>query len=371
MENGKALTEKLLGNLGITFSKSAIKTLWTVLKNMIKTKSLLKNLDVNTLPRATDPTTGEIMRLLDKLTHIMYHTDDPRLPAVMYKSLNVSLDRGLTDCSPVAFFTAGMILTGLMNDLKGGSLYGDIALKLIEKDQNVSSKSRTLFAVHSFLYPWIVQTRVALQPLVDGYNIGLQTRDIDNACISICMWIGSKFRIGTPLPEVDENCKLYCHQMRELKRDQAPYPTLVQWQLIRNLMDSEDREDPCQLVGETFTEEDFQYFEHHPGFDHYFRGFEIIMCSYVEASDRMLKHGADELVKKNLAVGFNQMNIYLSAVSLFAAAQETGKRKYLQNAEAMRAKIKLWLQRGCPDVSHYDHFWMPNTWFTKASTPKP
>ena len=358
MEYGKILLEELLGKLGIKFSKNPLKTLWVVLKNLSKTKTLLKTLDVMALPRTENPITGEIMRLLDKLTHNMYLTEDPRLPAVMYKSLNVSLKRGLTDYSPVAFCTVGMILNGVANDLKGAFKYGEIALRLVERDNIMISRCRTGFLVYTFLYPWTMATRSVLQPLVESYKVGLKTGDIENACASIMIWIQTKFRMGTPLVELDANCRLYSQQLRNLKRDQALCPILVQWQLIRNMINS-DKADPGCLIGDVFTEENFQYFEHYPGFEINFRAMECMGWTYlgrhIECSDRILKHGINEFKDGFLALGKNTGVQYLRGVSCYAAAQETGKRKYARGAQLMRKQIKLWLKNGDPNITHYDN----------------
>ena len=44
---------------------------------------------------------------------------------------------------------------------------------------------------------------------------------------------------------------------------------------------------------------------------------------------------------------------FWNAVSCYAAARETGKKKYVKIARILRKKIKTWLERGNPNVKHY------------------
>jgi hypothetical protein len=50
------------------------------------------------------------------------------------------------------------------------------------------------------------------------------------------------------------------------------------------------------------------------------------------------------------------MDTYLKGISCYAAAQETGQRKYAKLAKICRSKVKKWLQMGNPNVKHYDMF---------------
>lgn len=57
----------------------------------------------------TNPVEKQPMRVLDKLATFAYVTQSPLLPLCIFKSLKWSIDRGLSEFSPPAFATTGLI----------------------------------------------------------------------------------------------------------------------------------------------------------------------------------------------------------------------------------------------------------------------
>jgi len=50
------------------------------------------------------------------------------------------------------------------------------------------------------------------------------------------------------------------------------------------------------------------------------------------------------------------IDAFLKGVSFFAAARETGKKKYAKLGLACLSKIKTWMEKGNPNISHYRAF---------------
>jgi predicted ATPase len=115
------------------------------------------------------------MKFLDRLTTLLYVTKDKRLPLVIFKSLNWTMKYGYCDYSPVAFATTALILAGVLNDLPGGSKYGEHALILLERTKSQVTASRTMFIVYGFTFTFTRPLRSLLKPLLRAYDIGLQT----------------------------------------------------------------------------------------------------------------------------------------------------------------------------------------------------
>ena len=116
----------------------------------------------------------EVMRFLDKLGTIFYSTKDDRLPLVAFKCLNWTMKHGYCDYSSVTFACVGLIMTGAINDLPGGSKYCEQALTLLERSKSHTTASRTIFCVYGFSFAYTKPIRSLLKPLLRGYDIGLQ-----------------------------------------------------------------------------------------------------------------------------------------------------------------------------------------------------
>ena len=96
---------------------------------------------------------------------------------VMFKSYNWTNKYGYCDDSPGAFALVGLVLVGVLNDLQGGARFGQYAIDLQARiGYGPSSKpAETLHNVYYFLFSWTKLFQSLLKPLMNGYDLGLQT----------------------------------------------------------------------------------------------------------------------------------------------------------------------------------------------------
>jgi predicted ATPase len=92
---------------------------------------------------------------------------------VVFRSLNWTFKYGFCDSSPPTIATAGIILTGILDDIQGGSLYGQRAIDLLSQTPSKSTAARTMFCVYALLFPWTQPLTSQLEPLLDAYDVGL------------------------------------------------------------------------------------------------------------------------------------------------------------------------------------------------------
>jgi predicted ATPase len=175
LDEAKELALDLLKKFKCQFPKNSTMVSLSVLGNIIGVKATMKSRNVSMLRTLNDPTRKELMKLLDRLTSIFYVTKDDRMPLAIFKSLNWTLKYGCCDYSSVTFATTGLILTGGLNDLQGGSKYGEQALILLERSKSRVTAARTMIMVYAFTFSWTKPLRSLLKPLLQGYDIGLQS----------------------------------------------------------------------------------------------------------------------------------------------------------------------------------------------------
>jgi predicted ATPase len=146
-----------------------------IVSNLVKVKATLKSINASKLPVLKDTTRIELLKLLDKLATVLYMSFDQRMPLAVFRSLNWTMKYGYCDYSSVALATTGMMLTGILNDLPAGTLYGEQAVALMDRSKSQTTAARTIMIVYGFLFPWTQPLRNLLKPLLRGYDIGLQT----------------------------------------------------------------------------------------------------------------------------------------------------------------------------------------------------
>jgi hypothetical protein len=174
---------------------------------------------------------------------------------------------------------------------------------------------------------------------------------------SIYHWLLYKYYIGSPLESLEADMLMYLKQMKVLKRDQAAYVTKVLRQLVLNLLGRENVDNPTRFSGTSLTEKEVELFRQNP-----FIGASIFSLrgmlytffgEYVYFADMVLKVGHDHYQKVHVGSANNMWDTFNKGVSCFAAAQETGKRKYFKMGQIFRSKINKWLDMGNPNVKQY------------------
>jgi histidine kinase len=166
---------EILQKFKCRFPKNVALVGLVVVSNVVRIKSTMKSRDASKLVILSDTKRIELMKILDKLATVFYMLKDDRMPLAIFRSLNWTMKYGHCDYSSCTFATTGMMLTGILNDFQGGSKYGEQALALMERSKSQATAARTTFCVYAFLFPWTKLLRSLLKPLLQGYDIGLQT----------------------------------------------------------------------------------------------------------------------------------------------------------------------------------------------------
>jgi len=346
----------ILSKFGCRFPKNAALVIGSLVKDLLRIKNKVNSIDVRKMKKMNDPTRAELMRLLDKLSACMYIAKDNRLPLVIFRSFNWTLKYGYSDYSPVAFATAGMMLSGILGDLQNGSIYGEKALQLVGKTQSRASAARTMFCVHPALFPWTKPVRTLLLPVIQAYDLGLRSGDTQTAVNAIGYWMVLKFISGVDLTTVEADLRLYTYQMRVLGKDKFAAYYGVKHQGILNLMGRDNIECPTRIQGSIFTVEAECMLRGDVFHDVSIVSWEGLLLfyfgHYTAHAEDTLKHGPGYFAKVHFCSVEIWWDTLLRGISCFEAARLTGKKKYASMAQKMRSKVKKWILRGNPNLGH-------------------
>jgi hypothetical protein len=182
-------------------------------------------------------------------------------------------------------------------------------------------------------------------------------RDTESAMYSIYVWLIYKYLIGSSLEGLEADSFVYLKQMKALKRDQSVYLTKALRQVVLNLLGRENADDPTRFSGDSLSEEELELYRDNPVIGSSFLVYHGILLTYfgehVHYADMVIQLGHDHLQKAQVASPNNLWDTFLKGVSCFAAAQETGLKKYAKLGQIFRSKIQSWLDMGNPNVKHY------------------
>jgi predicted ATPase len=164
----------ILKQFGCSFPSTSLSRNLAIVFGLIHVKHSLRRSwtpgDIANMPIMKDAMQIHTQKLLAKLSHCAYLCGSNQyFPLVQFKNINNALKHGMCDYSPTYFAAYGLLLTGLLGDLQGGSKMADYALLLLEKlKARREAGSRTIVITDGFLLPWTRPAPLSFKPLLEG-----------------------------------------------------------------------------------------------------------------------------------------------------------------------------------------------------------
>jgi histidine kinase len=208
--------------------------------------------DLMSLPPMVDPRKIAAMRIIAHITSPVYWGRPNLLPLIVFRMVQLSLRYGNNALSCFAFGSYGVITCGVLGSMGRGARYGRLALDLLEKLNAKEWKAQIRIPPYCLTFHWTEHVRNSLRPLQESFQIGLETGQIDSACISTNVYCIHSFLCGRPLGRVEEETRAYSALYRQFKQETNYNYNEVYRQSMLNFMGRS--EDPVRLVGETFDE---------------------------------------------------------------------------------------------------------------------
>ncbi|HEY9675308.1 MAG TPA: AAA family ATPase [Waterburya sp.] len=205
------------------------------------------------LPQITEPDKLAAMRILSSITIAAYIAAPALMPLFVSKQVNLSIQYGNTFVSPFAYANLGLVLCGMVGNIEAGYQFGQLALRLLSQPNTHSHKARTLTIVTIFIIHWKEHARVLLKPVLDAYQIGLETGDLEFASYCAHGYCFQSFVVGKELVELEREMRTYSEAIRQIKQEAALTWNQIFRQTVLNLMGCSVN--PSRLIGEAYNEE--------------------------------------------------------------------------------------------------------------------
>ncbi|OUL32027.1 serine/threonine protein kinase [Nostoc sp. RF31YmG] len=245
---------KILQQLGIIFphtpNQSDIRLELDRIASMCDEKAIA---DLIYLPQMTDPDKLAAMQILSSITVAAYIAAPNLMPLLVSKQVSLSIQYGNTLVSPFAYALYGLTLCGIVGNIESGYQFGQLALGLLSLPNTHSLRARTLFIVNISIIHWKKYVREISQPLLEAYQTGLETGDLEFAAYGAHCYCTQFYFTGKELIEVERDMATYSEAIRQIKQEVALTWTQIFHQTIVNLMGYSTN--PCRLVGEFYDEE--------------------------------------------------------------------------------------------------------------------
>ena len=352
---------ELLKQLGEKFPGKP--TMLHVMFDLVKTKIKLAGKDndeLSAMPAMTDETKIAAMRIMADIASSSYWATPTLFPLVIFRMVHLSLKYGNTALSAFAFATYGVIMCGVLGQMRNGYNFGKLGLILLEKYNAKEWKTQIYTPIYALIINWNEHVHNTLRPLQESYHIGLETGAIEFACINTNIYCIHAYLSGKPLLRLEEETKAYSESFNQFKQETNFNYNEVYRQPMLNFMGRSAN--PLILTGEAYNEEKMilQNQERNDKTGTFFIHFnKLILCYYFQEYEQAAYHAAEsrKLLEAVLAK-FEIPNHHLyEALTLLALYPNAGIKRiiYLRRIRSNMSKLKTWSKFAPENYRHkYD-----------------
>ncbi len=318
--------------------------------------------DLMNLPTMTEPQKLATMRILASASSAAYTGLPELLPLIVFSKVNLSLKYGNTALSAVAYVLYALILCGVLFDIESGYQFGQLSLQVLEQFHAQELKSKTVFILNCFVNHWHDHVKDTIRPLLEAYQSGLETGDIEYASWSAYVYSYHLYCIGKELTELEKEMGFYAEATNQLKQEKARIYINTFRQATLNLLGQS--ENPCCLQGDSYNENKILPWQYQAndktGISLCYLNqliLSYLFCEYFEA----IKNA--ELAKKYLdgitaSYAFALFYFYdsLAQLAIYNNAGKIDKKSILLRVKSNQKKMKEWAYHA--PMNHLHKFYL-------------
>ncbi|MBV8415117.1 MAG: AAA family ATPase, partial [Verrucomicrobia bacterium] len=187
------------------------------------------------LPRMTDPAWLATLDVLAAVEEPAHFTDENLRCLIVARMTNLSLQRGNSDGSCIAYVHLGWYVEPRFGNYQAAFRFGKLALDLVEKHGLERFRTRVLQCFGYFINPWSRHLRTSLDLLRRSFTTGQEAGDLKYATYSFDRLITILLAAGDPLGDVQREAEMGLEFARKAKFGYLVDIVIGQLRFIRTL----------------------------------------------------------------------------------------------------------------------------------------
>ena len=336
----------LLRQLGVNLPENP--TSLHVLRGMLETKLVLAGKqieDLAHLPPMTGTKPLAAMQVLSSLGPAAYFAMPQLLTLISFKRICLSVKYGNTALSAYAYAGYGLFLCGVKGDIESGYRFGQLASTMLENFSAKALKAKIMHVVDNHIIHWKDPFHQRLPSLLDTYQSGVQTGDVEFAAYVAFNYTHALYLIGRELTGVEKELEKYAQVIAQFKQEPTLHWQKINQQAVLNLMGHSD--DPCRLIGTRYNEETTSITAKNRLAIFLLHCNKLVLCYLFQKYPEALENAL--LAEQNLdgALAFSSVPVchfYMALVrlALFPNAQKSQQSSLLKKVASIQKKLKKW-----------------------------
>ncbi|MEK8016614.1 MAG: hypothetical protein VSS75_007070, partial [Candidatus Parabeggiatoa sp.] len=315
--------------------------------------------DLIELPEMTDPEKLAVMRILSSAWNTVALTVPELVPLVTFEMINLSIKQGNAAVSAYGYATCGAILGGVMGDIETGFRFGQLALKVLERFNTLNLKSKVINVVNLAVIPWKKPVKDILKPLLEAYQSGLETGDLEIAAQSASDYLLHSYFVGKELTVLQKEIVIYSEATKQLKQENVTLYCKILHQVVLNLTNL--GENPCEFIGEAYNEITMlsPIKQANDKFGLFIFYSNKLICCYLFHEYLDALENATKAEPENVLGTFHIPIFYfyesLAQLAIFPSASEAEKHTVIDKVTASQKQMQHWAHHAPMNFQHkYD-----------------
>ncbi|NJL66620.1 MAG: hypothetical protein HC894_07045 [Microcoleus sp. SM1_3_4] len=208
--------------------------------------------DLDSIPEMKDPCKLTALRIMMALYPPIYIAKPDSIEPLILTMVQLCIEGGHSPLAAYSYVLYGIILCGIKGSIDRGYHAGKIALKLLDKFQNVELKSKIYNLFNAHIRVWKEPVQSTLKAYLEGYQSGLETGDIEWASYNCMHYCKNLFISGKELELVEKEQASYQSVIVKNNHEFALYYAQIWMQAALNLQGKAT--DRLKLIGNDFDE---------------------------------------------------------------------------------------------------------------------
>jgi len=312
--------------------------------------------DLIHLPLCENESMRIAMRLIGALLKAAYQIRPELCIANAVKAVNLSLIYGTTEDNAVAYVVfGGIFMGGVLGKHQTGYDFGQLALAMNARFDNVKQRSEVNFVAAYFTHFWLKPAAKTERYYQEAYDHGMQIGDFFHVSCAACTMVESQFIRGVPLVEVKKLGNDYLTFVQRIKNHESAGTITAVLRTILNLegvTKSPDSFSDDDFDEQAFVERIKQFTSQH--FTHfyfvnkmqslYLWGLHEQALDVAKESEKYLKH--------SLAMLHTVEHHFYYALILCAVYRLNKQKRLLKKARGIERKFQKWTQLNPENFKH-------------------
>ena len=337
---------EVLGLLGLSFPTPTPDYLKQTLQHMTILRGDRAIADLIHLPEMDAEDKLASMQVLSDILSSGYQASFDRFIVSNLTQIELSLTYGNTLESAFAYDCYGITLCGVAREIDAGYDYGRLALEVVDQYDGKSTQSRVIFVFNAFIRHWKDPLQDTIPDLQQGYQVGVETGDLEYACYSLCWEAMHGVLTGQSLEKLAPRMDEFSHRIAEFQQSACLLYLQIYQQTVANLQGR--ALDLSCLTGEFLTEEAVTI----ESADNklalaFFHTFKVFLCYFLEdytealVSIKQAKNAVDGMTAAATVV---TLNFYesLTCLGLASNASEPERERLLATVTQNQDALETW-----------------------------